>query len=934
MSESPRNGIVPFNGQDAVHVKRSAAARRAETERAVADLRRQRDAALADMKREREALEARLLAQQADLEARMAPLVAELKKAQEVLWTVNLYLGRDETLQLLRDGTPAPADTPITIRQRVLVMAEESLLLMDRNPSGMDARDIKKFVEWLLEDDEHLDRVLPEPKGLVVLVPTRVKSRSGNIFEDAAKDAANEESYWLLRNGDQVYLLTVDPELRVRDRVLPKRTEFVEVFDQRLFGFGGSRSEPVEPGSEEWLAMEAKADARRRHYMRIILVLQGVVDRTTVWQPLPEGGVNLLSVQAQESGRVRLIQDAEDSIQLTDGREDFGTWQHRHNNLLRPGLRIIGDWSAEDFRDESDEGRGRGGRGGHPRLHPRNASYPERNVPHLIEDRRDGGFVIRYHRTDKVYRRDVPVPYRPGYVYRGEMPTEAQQRASCLVLPSDTWVLPYDLVSVADLTYYLNSRDNRSKRFLSMVPTLRAALAAKRAEAEAEAPFRVLLAGLLIAEGADPSEADTWVEDLVHWWKIARTWSKPLNGEPGHEAKAAREIVAEYRSRNQVSATTAEAMVEAGRAVPGVICIASNRQGQWFAYAPSQPAPEGEHVFLDVTPIRRDGTLGPVRAWSKVQQRTASTLNVAWSSETWGGWAHAANPRHYLTGPERDALVTQVREQAKGLLLAVVEYHDPARPGGRGLASYAWTHGTPEDAPVRAHANPLDWHREYGDARMVTMSPYRVVKDARGARLEPGQPSADWEQPFPSAFGHYSGGSPWGRTPWWPSNTHRYSLTRERLVWADEDALDRMNAWRLRCVEAASTSRSIAEQRDKVLYAYVEAVQEMILARLTEETRTRFLEDYGPDAEDLWEAHLKSRDLRSPIHNRTLWGLFAIAHERGEPVVGRTLADLADAAHRHGNQAPGEWHPDRGVQDMHGYGDLVVSVLAEDSERQ
>ena len=72
-----------------------------------------------------------------------------------------------------------------------------------------------------------------------------------------------------------------------------------------------------------------------------------------------------------------------------------------------------------------------------------------------------------------------------GYVYSAEMPVTPSRRASCLVMPDDTWVLPYDLVSVDELSYYLNSRDSR-KSFLSMVPTIRAALAAKQAEAAQE----------------------------------------------------------------------------------------------------------------------------------------------------------------------------------------------------------------------------------------------------------------------------------------------------------------------------------------------------------------------------------------------------------------------------------------------------------------
>lgn len=72
----------------------------------------------AELDRKRTELEAEFAIRRAELEAQIGPLRQRLEQMQEVMWTVDLYLGRDESLRLLRDGQPAPADTPITIRQR------------------------------------------------------------------------------------------------------------------------------------------------------------------------------------------------------------------------------------------------------------------------------------------------------------------------------------------------------------------------------------------------------------------------------------------------------------------------------------------------------------------------------------------------------------------------------------------------------------------------------------------------------------------------------------------------------------------------------------------------------------------------------------------------------------------------------------------------
>lgn len=673
------NELTPHVGSDAVSTRESLVAARTELARQRASLEAEQEQQRTDLERQRKELEAQFDKARRELEARMAPLKAQLEQMAEVLWTVDLYLGRDEELQLVRDGKPAPAETPITLRQKVLVMAEESLIMMGGTCTGLTADNIPEFIDWLVSDAAHLDRVLPEPKGVVVLIPTKVESRSGNPWEDVGRNAANQRSYWLLRNGEKLYLLTVDPELRIRDRVLPRRREFVEVFDRGLFGFGRASGDPVQPGSEEWFAIEKIADARRRHYMRIMLVLQGLVDRTPVWHPLPPAGVSFLSIADQDAGKIQLIQDDEDSIQLGEGGESFEQWQRRLNRKLRPGLRIIGNWGVRDFRSLYVDGD-RWTRGYHPRIHPGNAEYPDAYVPHLIEGRRDGGFVIRYERTEQIYKRNVPVPGEPGYIYRGETAVPAKVRASCVVMPDDSWVLPFDLVSVPELERFLYSRDERSKHFLSMVPTIRAALDAKRSEAQQEKDFRGLIGQLLVTEGAAAETIDELVDELVHWWKLAHTWTQPLNGSGAHEKRAADQILAEYRSRRASAVDDgAHQMIELGSTLPGAIAVARDRQGRWFAYTPS-PDDRKAQIYLDVTRLYRSGKTGPTSPWQILPQRTASALHVAWHTEAWATWTFGANPAHHLTAPERRALIADAIERTPGRTLCVTELWDHRKP--------------------------------------------------------------------------------------------------------------------------------------------------------------------------------------------------------------------------------------------------------------
>ncbi len=915
------------NPHDAEAVKAQAAETRAALVRQTSDLKRRQQAAREELDRKRAEMEAEFRRQASELAELMAPLQKQLEQMTEVLWTVNLYLGRDEEITTLREGKPAPADTPITIRQKVLVMAEESLLLMDKRPAfGMTAEHINEFIEWLTAAPGNLDRILPEAKGVVVLVPTRVKSKSGNIFEDASKDAANEQAHWIFRNGERLYLMRTDPKMRIQKRVLPHRREFVEVFDRRLFGFGGTYGAPVEPGSDEWLQMEEIADARRRHYMRILLILQGIIDRTPVWAPLPAAGVSLLNLKDQDDGKIVLLQDDDPAHLLTDGREGFSSFQHRLNALLRPGLRVVGNWSSADFRDL----REKSWRGHlvHPRLRPDTLQeVPEAGVPHLLEARHEDGFLLRFKRTGMVYRRNVPVPGEPGYIYRGETLVEPTKRASVIVKPDDSWVLPYDLLTVADLEYYLSSRENRSRHFLSMVPVLKAALAAKKAEAEAEAPFRRLLGDLLRAEGAEYDTADALVEDLVHWWKIARTWTKPLNGDPLHEGKAAREIVAEYRSRQRADGASETVVKAARRHSPALIAVARNRQGEWFAYTPSSPTPAGENVYLDITRIYKDGSIGATEQWRTVPQRSASILDVAWKAGAWDEWKFTANPRHYLTASERETVISDLLAPL-GLTLAVTEYFDSSEPGRRTFTAWSWTdESTPEDEEVRATSNPFDDWETRERRRLMASTVVIVTKDRAGTL------TVRTARHGGGSFGRYSAEKhPLGSLPWWPADAAQYSDARPRLVWEDEAVTARVAAYREKCVAAARVDRAKKDQLSAEAYRYVRAVKKPITDHRVAEVRARFLEDYGTNAEDLWEDHLAQANTKPPIHDRDLWGIFAIRITRELPIVGERLGDLRDYAKSVGNEAPGEWHPDHAGVDLQGYDDIVIPEPLTDEE--
>lgn len=785
-------------------------------------------------KRRKEEMEARMRVEQAELQNVLGPLEAQLKRLQESVWTVSLYLGSDEQIEMLRDGEPAPDGTPITLRQLILAMDEESLIAAEEQ--GIDAQRVDDFAAWLLARPEHLQQVLPDPKGVVVLVPSRQTRDYGNQWANASMAAANAEPHWLIRNGERLYLLKTN--FKISNRLLPTRTEFEEFFTT-VEGYGADqRRVPLEPGSQAWLDAEKAAGERQRHYMRVMLILQGLADRTTVFHPLPVGGVNFLSVAAQDDGQVRIINEI-DNV-LTSGWPSFPEWQAGLAKQLRVGLRVVGVFMRRGAFGEINGYERLDDR--HTRIYPERASWPKTGQIYVIEAATpDGGYIIRYKRTDRVD--DVDGWGR----YQGTR--EAKTRASCTIRPGDSFILPVDLVDEAAAEHYLHSRTERL-HYLEMVPALRAVLAAKRAEREAEAPFRMLLAARIAAErhiSIEQATAD--VPDLVAWWKLTNRHHRPLVADPETEARAISAIVREWGDRF-AARKHAEAVADIERNIvaelrqthPDAVCIARRRDAAYVVYEAADDlniwVHEHRYRFND-----RQGGLRPISTdeWRIVPPKTAAALTVLWQAERWAKWDHLARRQDHLTGPEVAKLTATMRDLlvVEGAPIAVV-YRETVRHGwdsanARRFEGFAWTNRLDSSTFGRRDNDPgrgmvmmwFRWSRSGGE----------IVLTAAGRRAP-----CTWGQ-----F-HLGGIHNKDRSLERPWRTDKLVLHEDRLVWADPDQLEVVaREW-----AAIDAEQEITRKHNAACWAVERDADARWKATEEETARQRFLRDYA-GAEDLWE---------------------------------------------------------------------------------
>lgn len=872
--------LVPVTQSASVAKKRLASLRAGAARQQVVIEKKQ-----AEIKTQQARMESLMRQQMALAEEAMKPLEKFIARLSEGIWMVNLYLGRQEEIVVLGDGEAAPADMPVTIRQMVLAMDQECAVAPEYD--GIDATNIKAFDKWLQADPAHLAQVLPEEKGVVALRPRFDDKDYGDPWKNAAVSELNKQTYFLIRNGEKVYRTMT--EFKVGQRLVPTANEFASYFyEERLTGFGKPKHRiPILPGTPAWERAEEASDARQRHYMRVGLILQGLVDRTTVFHPLPESGINFLDFEHSDK-TWKFLLDAE--MSLGSGRQPFNKWLSEKNSQLQVGMRVVGSFRRSYSRDY-DPWDGR--------IRPKGADLPPSGELLTIEAEEHGGYVVRYERQGEVYDPRMWVETRPGWGYRGGY-RKPKQRASAVLDPSELNLLPFDLVTVEEMQMYLGARLDRHN-YAHMFPLLKQAIKAKHAEREEEEPFRVMLAGVLARDnGVEVSEAEQALDELIEWFKVTNKKHRPLVGSEKEQAKAVRLLVGEHARR--IAAAKKGARSEVVEAIlselPDALLIGRKRDGKYVVLTPEND----ENVWVREHEFSARGVLLTDQPWKLMpsKARRARWL-IAYEAERFADWKFDAKIEQEIRQPEFEALTARVladlrnggddeeREGEREAQVLAVAY-DP-----REHEFMAWTFVadaiiddrlplTGESKEVGVSYEERKWWRKGTAAPSLTRSyrgytsHYRDQRKPWDTRPLPGRPT--------SAFA---------------SGSDKVHENRYVVLYVDE-MLDRhVEAERTRWAEFEKLRSSMRGEVNALLDSIVSAWEARNEAKLYAD----FLEEYLDP--ELWEGHRKAmkaerfayphkhaRESRSFSTKRdALRSLVESAVERGIVLNGLTVWEAA-----------------------------------------
>jgi hypothetical protein len=601
------------------------------------------------------------------IDTAMEPINKLVSNLQEGLKTMGLYLGRGEEIVPIREGEKAPAEETIYVRQMVLAMDEETGIFAE--DGGIDADRVEEFDQWLLADEKHVAQIVPETKCVVAVVP-RWRERN----EERRSKSGNPEdqlTHFIIRNGECLYRTSVD--FHAGDHLIPKADEFAGVFTRQ------GDDEPIRPNTREYAKAMEQTEGISRRFLRIGLILQGLIDRTEIFDPLHPAGINMLVDAARHPEKLRFVMDGGEGA-LDSGQQTFKEWQAETNKQLRVGMRIVGAFDGELWRDANVEGYERNRKQG-ARVHPKgwNAPNPKSAKPYVLETIAESGYKFLFDR---------------GTVYDRWRERPAKQRASCTVYAEDEFIIAYDLADAALMRRFLGDRRNR-RDYKQLWPLIRSVMTAKEAEEATEAPFRQMLAGVLAREnGVTVEDTEKAVPELIRWFKLGNRYHRPLTLDDlgdvedhktprgrsrsdapereqverakgrreAHESKAVRLIVAEHKRRLKDAGRKVDEKLVAtlARTYPAYLLIARTRQGEYVVVLPEEP---DRNIYVREIRFSAKGAERSDKRWLMVGARGKQWSTIR-ESERWADWDRMANPVEHITVPERDELVRQLTSRS------------------------------------------------------------------------------------------------------------------------------------------------------------------------------------------------------------------------------------------------------------------------------
>lgn len=346
------------------------------------------------VKHENEMAASWMKAQLIPLEAEAATMGGLIDRIEDRIFSVELYAGLVESVECIKEGKPAGNDEKIRLMQRRHYMDEECLAAYETG--GMEYKDLKAFEKWLLKPAT-FTRIMPFERTILAFRVRRTeKERVVHTIKQFVKVMGDADAdlltFLYIRNGEQCFRLSTEldfgarlfPEqdrkwlvqgklwarmfcdsvnevitddeyqgkledeakAKAKNAKLPKAQRSWDSFDRIKRDY-----HMFSPASVYYDDIAAHLSKQVKEHNRLVLVLQGLLDRSPVLHPHPPWQI---WTAAGFNAALELIYD--DSRALSAGEApDFEAYRARLNHYLKDGSLTVGQEVAWEIREAGRE---------------------------------------------------------------------------------------------------------------------------------------------------------------------------------------------------------------------------------------------------------------------------------------------------------------------------------------------------------------------------------------------------------------------------------------------------------------------------------------------------------------------------------------------------------------------------------------------------
>lgn len=446
-----------------------------------------------------------------ELRQKLEPMLKEVKRLKDIIWTIELYLGIEEDIQHLQSGNAASEEEPIRLLQERLYIDEE---VGDPSNQGIDFNSIAKFHDWLLDFNDYLgyfnyELLLPYEKSVRIMRVRRYEKEyyRNDAFANRIANIPNKVTYLLIRNGENIYIIETD--MQFGDKLFPAETELWDLREKILKENENvirRNGREMDDEYRQEIVTETMKEATDI-YKRNLIIMQGLVDRTEVFGKL-FGKVNLMSGDAINKGQIEFIYDADKTNFVEDGKETFADKLKQSQENIGHGSRVYTTGAGEFLRWYENEHR--------------EPSGPSSGV-YSLEKKKCGSLTYLFLPDDTVW-------YRDSWGYWDSK--KRTKRES--FIPNKRSMVDVDMFDHRDIDWLESMFYDRKlrKNYLDNMVLLQGLVDFKKKEFEEETPFAQMI------QSHCNVDYDTAM-DAIFWWKTKNKHKRALSKD---DVKALRMI--------------------------------------------------------------------------------------------------------------------------------------------------------------------------------------------------------------------------------------------------------------------------------------------------------------------------------------------------------------------------------------------------------